>query len=113
MSYSPHAFALGGYLIPFTGSKGRLEHVARRRCTSAATGVTPRADPEGTSIKITPISSRVTLEIWESEGGHGGDPALAEDLFGENPPAGPSLCDPYPAPPTSAPKIVHPDRGRR
>jgi predicted dehydrogenase len=95
MSYSLHAFSpWEGYIIAFTGSRGRLEHVCQETVYFSGDGSTPgELIPEGTTIKIYPhFKPGYSIEVWSSEGGHGGgDPRLAEDLFSETPPADPYL----------------------
>ena len=90
MSYSLHAFMpWEGHTVTFNGTKGRLEHVCQETAYFSGDGTVPgELVSEGTTIKIYPhFQPGYEVEVWRGEGGHGGgDPVLANDLFGTNPP---------------------------
>ncbi|MBN1219783.1 MAG: Gfo/Idh/MocA family oxidoreductase [Anaerolineae bacterium] len=85
MSYSLHSFMpWEGYIVTFNGVKGRLEHICQESVYFSGDGSVPgELMPEGTKIKIFLHSqSAYGVEIWQSEGGHGGaDPIMVKDLF--------------------------------
>jgi predicted dehydrogenase len=85
MSYSLHAFMpWEGYVVAFNGSKGRLEHVCMETVYFSGDGTVPgELRPEGTKINVFPhFQSGYEVEVWKSEGGHGGaDPVMLEHLF--------------------------------
>jgi predicted dehydrogenase len=90
MSYSLHAFSpWEGYIITFTGSKGRLEHKCQETSYTSGDGsVQGVLKPEGTWTHVFPhFQPGFSAEIWSSGGGHGGgDPVLLEDIFNPHPP---------------------------
>jgi predicted dehydrogenase len=90
MSYSLHAFMpWEGYTVSFNGTKGRIEHVCQETVYFSGDGTVPgELVSDGTTLKVFPhFQSGYELEVWQGAGGHGGgDPALAEDLFGASPP---------------------------
>ena len=85
MTYSLHAFMpWEGYLVSFNGTKGRLEHSCQETVYFSGDGTVPgELKPEGTTIKVYPhFQNGSDVEVWQSEGGHGGgDPILLKDLF--------------------------------
>jgi predicted dehydrogenase len=89
MSYSLHAFMpWEGYVISFNGTAGRLEHVCRESVYFSGDGSVPgELVPEGTRIKVFPhFGPGYNVEVWQSEGGHGGaDPLMVRDLFAPHP----------------------------
>lgn len=93
MSYSLHAFMpWEGYVVALNGSKGRVEHICQETVYFSGDGTVPgELVLEGTRLKVYPhFQAGYELDIWRGEGGHGGgDPALANDLFGTNPPEDP------------------------
>ncbi|HEY3379479.1 MAG TPA: Gfo/Idh/MocA family oxidoreductase [Armatimonadota bacterium] len=94
MSYSLQAFApWEGYTIAFTGTKGRLEHKCEESVYLNGDGTVPGAlQAEGTWTRIYPQDAPAyQVDIWQSEGGHGGgDALLLADLFSPTP-----APDPY------------------
>ena len=90
MSYSLHAFLpWEGYVVTFNGARGRLEHVCQEMVYISGDGSVPgELVPEGTTIKIFPhFRPGYEVEVWQSEGGHGGaDAIMVRDLFDTNPP---------------------------
>jgi predicted dehydrogenase len=89
LSYSLHAFMpWEGYTVTFNGTKGRLEHVMQERVYISGDGTVPGVIvSEGTSIKIFPhFGAAYDVDVWESEGGHGGgDPLMLQDIFAPSP----------------------------
>jgi hypothetical protein len=89
MSYSLHAFMpWEGYVISFNGTAGRLEHVSRESVYFSGDGSVPgELVPEGTRIKVFPhFGPGYNVEVWQSEGGHGGaDPLMVCELFAPHP----------------------------
>jgi len=88
MAYALNAFCPEeGYVISFHGSKGMLEHRCIERTYINADGTTPGVSAEGTHVQIVPHHAPgYEVEVWQSEGGHGGgDPVLLDDLFGTTP----------------------------
>jgi predicted dehydrogenase len=90
MSYSLHAFMpWEGYTVSFNGSKGRIEYVCRETIYFSGDGTIPgELNLDGTTIKVYPhFQSAYPVEVWGGQGGHGGgDPVLANDLYGADPP---------------------------
>lgn len=89
MSYSLHAFMpWEGYVVSFNGTAGRLEHVCQESVYFSGDGSVPgELVPEGTQIKVFPhFGPGCNVEVWQSEGGHGGaDPLMVHDLFAPHP----------------------------
>ncbi|MCW5849684.1 MAG: Gfo/Idh/MocA family oxidoreductase [Anaerolineae bacterium] len=85
MSYSLHSFMpWEGYMVAFNGTKGRLEHVMQEQVYISGDGSVPgEIVPEGTTIKVFPhFSPGYEVEVWQSEGGHGGgDPIMLQTIF--------------------------------
>jgi predicted dehydrogenase len=85
MSYSLNAFMpWEGYIVTFNGSKGRLEHKCEETVYISGDGSIPGAlKREGTTLKVFPhFKPAYSLDIWKTEGGHGGgDGPLLKDIF--------------------------------
>ncbi len=85
MSYSLHAFMpWEGYTVAFNGTKGRLEHTCMETAYFSGDGSVPgELRPEGVRIRVYPhFRSGHEVEVWRSEGGHGGgDPIMLKTLF--------------------------------
>jgi len=90
MSYSLHSFMpWEGYIVAFNGTKGRIQHVCQESVYISGDGSVPgQLLPEGTTIRIFPhFRPGYEVEVWRSEGGHGGaDPVMVNDLFASSPP---------------------------
>ncbi len=93
MSYSLIAYSpWEGYIVSFTGSKGRLEHTCQETVYISGDGKVPgELIEDATRTRIIPhFQPGYNVEIWRGEGGHGGgDPVLLEQLFSPKPPADP------------------------
>ena len=91
MAYSLHAFMpWEGFVVAFSGTKGRLEHRRQETVYISGDGTVPgELVMEGTRTRVYPhFRPAYEVEVWTAEGGHGGgDPVMLEDIFGESPPA--------------------------
>ena len=85
MSYSLNTFMpWEGYEISFNGSKGRIEHKCMESVYISGDGSVPGAlRSDGTYIRIYPhFQPAYEVDIWESQGGHGGgDWLMLRDIF--------------------------------
>jgi predicted dehydrogenase len=84
MSYSLNAFTpYEGYRIIFNGNQGRLEHDCRESVYISGDGTVPGQFQTGTRIQVFPhFDNPYELDIWKSEGGHGGgDDLLLNDIL--------------------------------
>ncbi|MCX7590630.1 MAG: Gfo/Idh/MocA family oxidoreductase [Kiritimatiellae bacterium] len=93
MSYCLTAFVpWEGYRICFTGDRGRLEHQMVESSYVSGEGTVPgETVHEKTFIRIFPhFAAPYEVPLVTIRGGHGGgDDALLEDIFSENPPPDP------------------------
>lgn len=93
MSYSLNSYLpWEGFNVAINGSKGRIEYTALERPYINAGG---QKEDEGATVfkhvKVCPLlDTPYEVEVEEREGGHGGgDPAMLDDIFLENPPFDP------------------------
>ena len=93
MSYSLMAYApYEGYRIAFTGTKGRLEHVACEDTYMSGDGTVPGELKRGnTTITLIPaFGAPRRIEVHTGKGGHGrGDDPLLADVFDPDAPPDP------------------------
>ncbi len=95
LSYSLNAFMpWEGYVIAFSGTKGRLEHQMMESTYVSGDGRVPgETIKDSTYIRVYPhFETKYDVEVLSGEGGHGGgDHPLLEDIFSPNPPEDPLM----------------------
>jgi len=93
MSYILHNYCpLEGYKLSFNGSRGRLEHAAFENTYISGDGTVPgQLQKHNTYTRLyREFGAPEEIEVWTSQGGHGGgDDPLVDDVFNPNPPADP------------------------
>jgi predicted dehydrogenase len=89
LAYSLNAFSpWEGFVVSFSGSKGRLERKEVHSTYVSGDGKTPHeVAQEQSYLRVYPhFAQPYSLEEWTGEGGHGGgDPLLLDDIFSSEP----------------------------
>jgi predicted dehydrogenase len=93
MSYSLNAYCpWEGFIVSFTGSKGRIEYQQVEQSYINAGGDRNKEGAlKSAVIRVCPIGEApYEVDVVRGVGGHGGgDNVMLEDIFGENPPEDP------------------------